>query len=121
MDVEQVGVVLRHLLDNAISRTEHGSRVLIRARLGLEEVAVTLEEQRPVTLLVGAALEPLSMGRSSLSLAGTSMPVGPGFEHCERIVSRHGGRLWVEESSRQSERVTFTLPLSGSAALVTVG
>jgi signal transduction histidine kinase len=35
---------------------------------------------------------------------------GLGLAICERAVSRHGGRIWVDEAHSPGTRVSFTLP-----------
>ncbi len=37
---------------------------------------------------------------------------GLGLAICQRVVDRHGGRIWVDEEPREGTRISFTLPLA---------
>jgi signal transduction histidine kinase len=35
---------------------------------------------------------------------------GLGLAICERAVTRHGGRIWVSDTTEAGTRISFTLP-----------
>ena len=41
---------------------------------------------------------------------------GLGLAICQRVVDRHGGRIWVGEEPREGTRISFTLPLADPPA-----
>ena len=105
-DMQAVGKVLRHLLDNAMKYTEKGGVLLHCSKTseGMIRFMVTDtgcgidDERRPYIF------NPSIHERTSVS--ATSM----GLAICYNIVSLLGGRIWLDEGYKNGCRFIFDLP-----------
>ena len=66
----------------------------------------------------GVGIDPASRERLFDALYTTKREgLGLGLSICRKIVSAHGGRLWVEKNTRHGATFAFTLPLRQSVQL----
>ena len=106
--------ILIILLDNAIKFTPDGGSVAIRARL--------LQQERSCLLLevsdTGDGISPEVGERIFERLYQVSEPgtasrkgLGLGLYICKELVTRQGGRIWVESQPEKGSIFSFTLPV----------
>ena len=113
-DQTRLRQILIILLDNAIKFTPDGGSVAIRARL--------LEQERSCLLLevsdTGDGISPEVGERIFERLYQVSEPgtasrkgLGLGLYICKELVTRQGGRIWVESQPEKGSIFSFTLPV----------
>jgi signal transduction histidine kinase len=115
-DPARVRQVLFNLVDNALKFTPKGGRVEIRSELRDAEpgyACITVSD-------TGHGIRPEAQGELFQRLhqardgAGTSRQgLGLGLYIARELVTRQGGRIWVESQPDRGSRFTFTLPLAG--------
>lgn len=109
-DPRLIRVVLENLISNAWKFTQRADKA--RIELGI----LSRPKQQPVYFVRddGAGFDPAQIGRlfrpfqrlhTSSEFAGT----GIGLAIVERIVSRHGGRVWADSNPGQGAKFSFTL------------
>lgn len=112
-DRQRLEQVLTNLLDNALKYSPGGEPVSLVVETGVEEVVVSVRDRG-----VGVPLDELprlferfyrTEPASETGIPGT----GLGLFICERIISAHGGHLWVESPGvGLGSTFQFTAPLS---------
>jgi len=113
-DQTRLRQILIILLDNAIKFTPDGGSVAIRARL--------LQQERSCLLLevsdTGDGISPEVGERIFERLYQVSEPgtasrkgLGLGLYICKELVTRQGGRIWVESQPEKGSIFSFTLPV----------
>ncbi|MDQ8187958.1 ATP-binding protein [Pelagicoccus sp. SDUM812002] len=108
--------VLQNLIANAIKY--HGERapvIRISAVESAECTEISVEDN-------GRGIDPKYFERifepfKRLVGQGQSEGVGLGLAICQRVVSSHGGRIWVESELEAGSTFKFTLPRMDSAAV----
>ena len=104
---DRIEEVLGKLIENAISLTERGGEVSVRAELRDGEARVSVADSGP-------AIAPEDFehvfdlswkGRPGQRAAGMRLFIA------RAIVEAHGGRMWVEQNPPRGSRFAFTLPL----------
>jgi signal transduction histidine kinase len=115
-DPVRVVQVLDNLIGNAIKFTPNGGRITVTARALDEEVEVVVQDTGPglepdqavhVFEELYQAAKVVDEGRKGLGL---------GLYICKQLVTRHGGRIWVESTPGAGSAFHFTLPLYSLAA-----
>jgi len=115
-DPDRIAQVLANLLSNAVkySPPEGVIRIEVRAEGDVAEVSVTDQGEG----IPDYALEAVFDRYTRLSDIGSSSPAikgsGLGLAIVREIVTRHGGRVWVESVLGQGSTFRFTLPLAPS-------
>jgi light-regulated signal transduction histidine kinase (bacteriophytochrome) len=111
LDIDRKNVIrlFANLVGNALKfRSEAPAAVHVAARETAEGWTVSVEDN-------GMGVDPseregifeiFKRGRRSIALPGTGM----GLAICQRIVERHGGRIWVEPREGGGTTFRFTLP-----------
>ncbi|QBR91686.1 ATP-binding protein [Nocardioides euryhalodurans] len=106
--------LLRQLLDNLVGNAVKYVAPGVRPSVAVtaSEVDGTLE----VSVTDNGVGIPAGMRRKVFdSFARAHAPdytgTGLGLAICERVVSRHGGRIWVDEEQVDGTRIRFTLPV----------
>jgi len=109
-DAGRIEQVFTNLLGNAVKFTPAGGTVTIGARESGEEVVVSVADTG-----VGIAPENstkvfdrfLQLDRQA---GAGARGMGLGLAICREIVSRHGGKIWVESDLAKGSTFLFTLP-----------
>jgi len=106
-----IGQLAQNLLSNALKYRHPGRRPVVRVdafdagpgmvgiRVSDNGVGIPPEQRDRVFELFHRLDADTALGGSGLGLA-----------LCERVVSQHGGRIWVEESDAGGAALLFTLP-----------
>jgi light-regulated signal transduction histidine kinase (bacteriophytochrome) len=112
-DAAQLTQLFTNLLGNAIKyRSERPLRVVIASETRDDDWVIWVEDN-------GIGIEAAHFERIFLLFqrlhARTQYPGnGIGLALCQKIVERHGGRIWVESEPGQGSRFSFTLPKRGT-------
>lgn len=111
MDVDKIHQVLNNLLSNAIKFTEQGG-VMITCKSNREQnhIEVSVADTGP-----GIRAEDKDklfhkfqqLGDPNQHVGGT----GLGLAICKEIVSRHGGKIWVDSQEGEGSCFRFVLPI----------
>ena len=117
-DPTRVRQILIILLDNAIKFTAAGGTVVIRARVQPDEPGFVRLEVSDT----GCGVSPAVVGRLFERLyqaadhgQGSRKGLGLGLFICEQLVTRQGGRIWLEPQTKKGSTFAFTLPTSGGS------
>lgn len=111
MDSDQIGHVIRNLIDNAIKFSHNGDRVEIRAKKIGHWVDVSVSDEG--VGIKGELLENLFQPLTQLDpstrrrFGGT----GNGLAVAKSIIEAQGGRIWVESEHGKGSTFFFSLPL----------
>ncbi len=110
-DAEKIAVALNNLVKNALTFTNEGGVVLVRARKlrGCVQISV-------VDSGVGIPSEELErifqrFYQVEKHLTRRHGGMGMGLSVARDMVEMHGGRIWVESVEGKGSKFTFTLPL----------
>ncbi len=103
--------VLINLFSNAIKFTEKGF-IQCRAWMINEEILISVKD-------TGGGINEDDMERVfdkfsqiGATVKGKPRGTGLGLTICKEIVSRHGGRIWVESEQGKGSTFSFTLPVT---------
>jgi PAS domain S-box-containing protein len=109
VDYAQLVQVFQNLIGNAIKFHEEGEapRVHISARRDGEEWIISVKDN-------GIGIDPKHFSRLFVIFQRLHGPqqypgTGIGLALCQRIIARHGGRIWVESAPGQGSEFRFTL------------
>ncbi|MCU0611974.1 MAG: ATP-binding protein [Candidatus Eisenbacteria bacterium] len=109
-DRDRIKQVLVNLLSNAVKFSHPGGDVVVSARMESGEAVVTVTDQ-------GIGIPEKDRQRVFMrfqqlgdATTGKHPGTGLGLAICKEIVSRHGGRIWVEDNQPRGCRFSFTLP-----------
>ena len=105
--------VFQNLIGNAIKFCDGPPRVTVSAELegGCWQFAVADDGIGMDPAQAEAIFEPFHRLHGERAYPGT----GIGLAVCERIVQRHGGRIWAESEPGQGSIFRFTLPAANGA------
>jgi len=118
-DPARVGQILSNLVGNAVKFTNEGGRVDVAMAIDPDEpgaLRVTVANTGPGVLPADREriFDYLYQGANVAPL--TRKGFGIGLHVCRDLVSRQGGRIWVESEPGKSTLFHFTLPLAPAAA-----
>lgn len=116
-DKYMMGTILRNLISNAIKFTHPGGEIRINASQKRNELQISVTDNG-----IGIRKELISKlfkVEESFSTAGTLKEYGTGLGLilCKDFVEKHGGRIWVESNSQNSNQnggstFRFTIPMT---------
>jgi hypothetical protein len=111
MDPNRIDQVINNLITNAIKFSKSGSRIVLRAVLLKDVVAISVTDQGP-----GIPREEISkmfqyFGRTNVLPSAGEKSTGLGLAIAKRMVEAHGGKIDVESQPGKGSTFTFTLPL----------
>jgi PAS domain S-box-containing protein len=115
-DAGQLGLVLQNLIGNALKfRSAAPPRIHIGARRDGRQWVFTVWDN-------GIGIEPQYRERifqvfQRLHPRSQYPGTGIGLAICQKIIERHGGRIWVESERDQGATFYFTLPVLGAPAV----
>ncbi len=110
-DPDRLERVLLNLLENAVSYTPDGGRVVVAASLSDGEVEVGVVDTGP-GVPVEYRLKIFDRFVRVPGVQGRRKGFGLGLYFCRQVVQAHGGRIWVEPGPQDAgSRFAFTLPL----------
>jgi signal transduction histidine kinase len=110
-DRDRIKQVLMNLLSNALKFSHPGGEVVVSSEIDESDVKVVVADQ-------GTGIAPEDRDRVFMRFqqlgdtdSGKPAGTGLGLAICMEIVSRHGGRIWVEDNTPRGSRFCFTLPV----------
>lgn len=111
-DERKIKQVLFNLLANATKFTPDGGRITISAEKGAEEIRVSVAD-------TGIGIKPedqeyifKEFAQVDSTYGRKHQGTGLGLALCQKLLSLHGGRIWVESAGEgQGSTFRFTLPL----------
>jgi two-component system sensor histidine kinase KdpD len=108
MDVQRIGEVLRHLVDNAAKYSAAGTPIRISAELENGQARISVADRGPGIddFEQGLIFEKFYRGRGQHSVQGTGM----GLPIAKAIVEAHGGAISVCSQLDHGSVFSFTLP-----------
>ncbi len=112
IDVNRFRVALNPLMDNAIKFSPEGGHISVRVSLTSNFVEVQIEDQGP-------GMKPDEIDRiinlqfmESSSFTQRFRSSGLGLSVAKRMISLHGGKLWIESDGKSGTRVNFRLSVN---------
>jgi signal transduction histidine kinase/FixJ family two-component response regulator len=120
-DPVRIKQVLYNLIDNGIKFTPGNGVITVRARISEQDpdflccsvadtgYGISIEDQEKIFDRLYQAKQPISQSRKGLGL---------GLHICRELVSRHGGKIWVESRQGHGSTFSFTLPIFSLARLI---
>ena len=114
IDPRRIDQVISNLITNAIKFSERKSRIVLRAVLLKDAVAISVADQGQ-----GIPREEISkmfqyFGRTNVLPTAGEKSTGLGLAIAKRMVEAHGGRIGVESQPGKGSTFTFTLPFRSS-------
>jgi signal transduction histidine kinase len=113
-DPHRLNQILTNLIDNAIKFTSENGGITVRARVCEEDdsfVRVSVQD-------TGCGISPDHaekifdrLYQEERALATNRKGLGLGLHITKELVSRHGGRIWVESEPNKGSAFHFTLPV----------
>lgn len=105
---QQLIHALANILDNAISFSEVGGKILVQVRMEKQNAHVIIDDEGPG---IPEALRSRVFERFYSTRLGVEGHSGLGLGIAKQILSRHGGDISLDDSPLGGLRVVMTLPL----------
>ena len=120
-DPHRIKQVLNNLINNAIKFTPSNGFVHVKGQIYEKDAAfirITIEDTGP-----GVPVEEQEkifeyLYQQDFGLDDRRKGLGIGLYICREIVTRHGGRIWVESQSQRGSKFHFTLPIFSLERLI---
>jgi signal transduction histidine kinase len=111
MDGQKIQQALINLLSNAIEHSYPGSSVALRTRHADDEALIEVQDHG-----VGIAPDDISrlfdpFARKQSNKTGGEKSTGLGLTISRQIVTRHGGKIWLESELGKGTTFFVALPL----------
>jgi len=113
VDLQRIGQVLGNLLNNALTHTPSGGKIVVTAGARGSEVEVSVRD-------TGEGIAPEHLPfifdrfyRADRSRSRVTGGTGLGLAIARQLVEAHGGRIEVESEVGRGTQFTFTLPVAG--------
>jgi len=105
--------LFQNLLENALKFSGGDPDIAITAERGIGAWILGVRDSGPGVLEaeVDRIFQPFVRGSMVNAVSGT----GIGLAICQKVVARHGGRIWVERAPGGGAHFKFTLPAWGEA------
>lgn len=112
MDPARIEQVISNLVSNAVKFSYPNTSVQLSARVNGREVEIAVTDQGQG--IPGDEIPKMfsDFARTSVRPTGDEKSTGLGLAIAKRIVTGHGGRIWVESEVGRGSTFTFSLPLS---------
>lgn len=112
LDANKIEQVLNNLIGNAIKFSHSGTRIVVTARAGANEVQVRVRDHGQG--IPGDELAKLfrPFSRTSVRPTDGEPTTGLGLAIAKGIVDAHGGRIWAESKPSRGSTLCFTVPLA---------
>jgi signal transduction histidine kinase len=113
-DPHRLKQILTNLIDNAIKFTPENGRITVRARVCEEDNGFVRLSVQDTGCGIGPDHVAMIFNRlyqEEQSLATNRKGLGLGLHITKELVSRHGGRIWVESEPNKGSVFHFTLPV----------
>jgi signal transduction histidine kinase len=115
VDSGQIGEVLSNLLDNAVRYSPDGKPVQVTVHSMGNEAIVSVRDHGPgISQEQQARLFEAWYQAAPMVRPTTGM--GLGLFISQEIVTRHGGRIWIESEVGKGSTFSFSLPLASSSS-----
>ncbi len=110
-DVSRVRQIIQNLLNNALKYTEPGVTITLRVGTADKDVLIEIEDTgRGISRQKQRCLfTPYYRAIKNKDYHGG---LGLGLALCKILVELHGGQIWVESSSGNGAKFSFSLPLT---------
>lgn len=109
-DETKVGLVLRHLIENAVKYSEPPASVIIRTTEQDEELQVDVIDRGAG--IVSSDIPYIFERFRQLDASSTRVHggMGVGLYLCAQLVKVHGGRIWVDSTWGKGSTFSFSIP-----------
>jgi two-component system phosphate regulon sensor histidine kinase PhoR len=114
-DDQQIGAMIRNLLDNALKYTQEGGRVSIRLSRENEEAVLRVEDTGMGIPLQAQARVFERFFRVDEDRSRTGGGTGLGLSIVKHITELHGGRVGLVSELGEGSTFTVWLPIAGAA------
>jgi signal transduction histidine kinase len=120
-DPHRILQILLNLAENAIKFTPRGGRIDIEADIHAEDPNFLLVKVKDTGCGISEQARSLVFERlfqEENAIDTSRKGLGLGLSICRDLVSRHGGKLWVDSELGRGSTFSFTLPMFSLAKLV---
>jgi two-component system phosphate regulon sensor histidine kinase PhoR len=109
-DETKVGLVLRHLLDNALKYSEAAHPVVVRGEMVDDELQIDVVDKGAG--IVSTDIPHIFDRFRQLDASATRVHggTGVGLYLCAQLVRAHGGKIWVDSTWGKGSVFSFSLP-----------
>ncbi len=114
-DAEKIGIALRNLVQNAVTFTEPGGHILVRAEAVPGHVKISVIDDG-----IGIPAKDLPhiferFYQVESHLTRRHGGLGLGLSITKAMIEMHGGQIWVESVEGKGSNFTFLLPVSSAS------
>ncbi|MFK7953827.1 MAG: ATP-binding protein [Ekhidna sp.] len=113
-DRNMLSTILRNLISNAIKFSSEGDKIMISIQAYSNKEFLQFNVSDEGTGIKPDVLSNLFDINKKTSQLGTQQEKGTGLglTLCKEFVEEHGGKIWVEKTSKEGTTFSFTMPLA---------